>query len=118
MKASANRFISLYENDFALAGSIFKFNTQQSTTGSDTRYNSSPHVQKYGTNFDNDDRNDTTLSISQSIGDTNNELHRQQQKVVTQTGVGQGNVIAPPFFAYIGCKMYRLQEEADVTTGE
>ena len=43
---------------------------------------------------------------------------RQQQKGVTQTGVGQGNASAPPFFAYICCDMYSLQEALDATTGK
>ena len=37
---------------------------------------------------------------------------------MTQTGVGQGNTVVPPFFAYIYRKMYRLKEAADATTGE
>ena len=46
MKALANRFISLCDNDFAPAGSISVTNTQQRTTGSDTIYNSSLAAQQ------------------------------------------------------------------------
>ena len=102
MKASANRFISLCENDFPLAGPISAFNTQKSATGSDTRYGSqstAPHVQEYGTKFINDDSDNTTLSNSQSSEDMDKELHQQQ--AVIQTGIGQGNVIAAPYYAYI-----------------
>ena len=61
MKALANRFISLCDNDFALTGPISATNTQQRTTGSDTMYNSSlaaQQVPEYGpdNNFDNDDK--------------------------------------------------------------
>ena len=64
MKALANRFISLCENDSTLTGPTLAFNTQQRTTGSDTRYNSlqAPNIQEYRPNFDNDDSNNTTLS--------------------------------------------------------
>ena len=69
MKALANRFISLCDNDFALVGSISATNTQHRNTGSDTMQDSSlaaEQVPEYGPtiNFDNDDSNNTTLSNS------------------------------------------------------
>ena len=46
MKALANRFLSLCDNNFPLAGPISAINTQQSTTGSAPICNSSLSAQQ------------------------------------------------------------------------
>ena len=125
MRASADRFRSLCDNDFIEV----EYNTKRITFDIIPVLTFTPTPLQPQSNSTNtflraakgiSPLRSTNGPIPTVIVDDNEHPNpiKIHKEAVTKPGIGQGNATVPPFFAYICRETSSLKEAADATTGE